>query len=95
MAISTYTLDQFIADMQELVDAQADQAKIFDRGSAYLERLVTTPEAIPEEFRVPSGQAGGRITAATRSIVARACSSARSSGGPAITSARTITRPGA
>ncbi|MCC7369165.1 MAG: hypothetical protein IT306_12120 [Chloroflexi bacterium] len=56
MAISTYTLDQFIADMQELVDAQPDQQKLFDKGSAYLERLVTTPDAIPEEFRVPSGK---------------------------------------
>jgi len=55
MAISTYTLDQFIADMQDLVDTQPDQQKLFDRGSVYLERLVTTPEAIPEQFRVPSG----------------------------------------
>ena len=55
MAISTYTLEQFIADMQELVDAQPDQARLFDRGSVYLERLVTTPDAIPEQFRVPSG----------------------------------------
>ena len=43
MAISTYTLEQFCADMQDLVDSQADEAKIFDRGSVYLERLVTTP----------------------------------------------------
>ena len=56
MAISTYTLEQFIADMQELVDAQSDQQKIFDKGSVYLERLVTNPEAIPEEFRAPSGK---------------------------------------
>jgi len=56
MAISTYTLEQFIADMQELVDAQPDQQKLFDKGSAYLERLVTTPGAIPEEFSVPSGK---------------------------------------
>ena len=50
MAISTYTLEQFIADMQELVDAQPDQQKLFDRGSVYLERLVTTPDAIPEQY---------------------------------------------
>lgn len=56
MAISTYTLDQFIADMQALVDAQPDQQTLFDRGSVCLERLVTTPEAIPEQFRVPSGK---------------------------------------
>ena len=56
MAISTYTLEQFCADMQELVDSGSDEAKIFDRGSVYLERLVTTPDSIPEEFRVPSGR---------------------------------------
>jgi len=56
MAISTYTLDQFIADMQELVDAQPDQQKLFDKGSVYLERLVTTRDSIPEEFRSPSGK---------------------------------------
>jgi predicted metal-dependent enzyme (double-stranded beta helix superfamily) len=56
MAISTYTLEQFIADMQDLVDAQPDQQKLFDKGSVLLERLVTTPGAIPEEFCVPSGK---------------------------------------
>jgi len=56
MAISTYTLDQFIADMQELVDAQPDQQKLFDKGATYLERLVTTPDSIPEAFCVPSGK---------------------------------------
>jgi len=56
MAVSTYTLEQFFADMQELVDAHTDQEKLFDRGSAHLERLVTTPDAIPEQFTVPSGK---------------------------------------
>jgi len=56
MAISTYTLEQFCADMQELVDAGTPTDRIFDRGSAYLERLVTTPDAIPEQFRNPSGK---------------------------------------
>jgi len=56
MAVSTYTLEQFFADMQELVDAHTDQEKLFDRGSAHLERLVTAPDAIPEQFRVPSGK---------------------------------------
>jgi len=56
MAIGTYTLDQFCADMQELVNGGADDAKIFDRGSVWLERLVTTPDSIPEQFRVPSGK---------------------------------------
>lgn len=56
MAVSTYAIDQFVADMQELVDSQPDQQKLFERGSTYLERLVTTPGAIPEQYRVPSGR---------------------------------------
>jgi predicted metal-dependent enzyme (double-stranded beta helix superfamily) len=56
MAISTYSLDQFCADMQELVNSGAEEAKIFDRGSTWLERLVTTPGSIPEQYCVPSGK---------------------------------------
>ncbi len=55
MVLVRYSLEQFIADMQGLVDSQPDQATIFDKGSAYLERLVADPTAIPERFRVPSG----------------------------------------
>src|SRR5262249_4927253 len=67
MAISTYTLEQFFADMQEFVDAQPDQQKLFDRGSGYLERLVSTPHAIPEQFRVPSGK-GQRVDHASYAL---------------------------
>jgi predicted metal-dependent enzyme (double-stranded beta helix superfamily) len=55
MVLVRYSLEQFIADMQGLVDSQSDQQTIFDTGSAYLERLVANPDAIPEQFRVPSG----------------------------------------
>ena len=55
MVLTRYSLDQFVHDMQELVAGQPDQAKLFDRGSAYLERLVCDPEALPEQFRRPSG----------------------------------------
>jgi predicted metal-dependent enzyme (double-stranded beta helix superfamily) len=51
-----YALEEFIADMQALVAAQPGQATLFDRGSALLERFVRDPEALPEEFRVPSGK---------------------------------------
>ena len=53
--LTTYDLDQFVADMSELLDSQPDQAKLFDRGSAYLERLVRNPSCIPEQFQRPSG----------------------------------------
>jgi len=56
MVLTRYSLDQFVSDMQELVDSQPDQQKLFDRGSNYLEKLVTTPGAIPEQFCVPSGK---------------------------------------
>ncbi|MDP8921403.1 MAG: hypothetical protein M3O34_00790 [Chloroflexota bacterium] len=56
MVLVRYSLEQFIADMQGLVDSQPGQQTIFDKGSAYLERLVSNPEAIPEQFRVPSGR---------------------------------------
>jgi predicted metal-dependent enzyme (double-stranded beta helix superfamily) len=56
MVLTRYSLDQFVSDMQELVDSQPDQQKLFDRGSSYLEKLVTTPGAIPEQYCVPSGK---------------------------------------
>ena len=55
MVMTRYSLDQFVHDMQELVAGQPDQPQLFDRGSAYLERLVRDPEALPEQFRRPSG----------------------------------------
>jgi predicted metal-dependent enzyme (double-stranded beta helix superfamily) len=56
MVLTRYSLDEFVSDMQQLVDTQPDQQKLFDRGSSYLEKLVTTPGAIPEAFCVPSGK---------------------------------------
>ncbi len=55
MVMTRYSLDQFVDDMQGLVAGQPDQAKLFDRGSAYLERLIQDPEALPEQFRRPVG----------------------------------------
>jgi predicted metal-dependent enzyme (double-stranded beta helix superfamily) len=51
-----YSLDAFVGDMTALVATRPDQAILFDRGAAYLERLVSDPEALPEQFRVPSGK---------------------------------------
>jgi predicted metal-dependent enzyme (double-stranded beta helix superfamily) len=42
-----YTLDEFIHDMTALVAAQPEQARLFDKGSAYIERLVADERAIP------------------------------------------------
>lgn len=56
MSACAYGLGQFVADMQDLLDSQPDQARLFDRGSAYLERLVRNPSTIPQEFQLPLGR---------------------------------------
>jgi predicted metal-dependent enzyme (double-stranded beta helix superfamily) len=55
-----YALEDFVGDMSELIDSQPDQERLFDKGSAYLERLINNPEAIPEEYRLPSMQRRGK-----------------------------------
>ena len=40
--------------MEELLKGQPDQEKIFDKGSSYLERLIINPDAISDEYGVPS-----------------------------------------
>ena len=52
--LTTYDLDQFVADMNELIATKPDQATIFDRGSSYLERLVIRDGA---EIRIISAAA--------------------------------------
>ena len=56
MVLSRYTLDDFVQEMQALVNSGPDERTLFDRGSTVLERLVRDPEAIPEHYRRPSGQ---------------------------------------
>ena len=51
-----YSLEEFIQDMDSLLAKGADQQRIFDEGSAHLERLILNPEAIPEEYRRPLGR---------------------------------------
>ncbi len=51
-----YTLDEFIHDMDALIESGAQQQAIFDRGAPWLERLINNPECIPAEFRVPVGK---------------------------------------
>ena len=56
MARSTYTLEDFIRDMNDLVDSEPSQAALFDRGSSHLQRLLANPDAIPERYRVPKDE---------------------------------------
>ncbi len=53
---TAYGLKEFAADMEELVKSQPDQAKLFEHGSAYLERFLRNPNAIPEEYQRPLGR---------------------------------------
>lgn len=55
MVAVKYTLDDFVQEMEELLQGQPDQEKLFDQGSDYLARLVNNPDAIPERFRQPVG----------------------------------------
>ena len=58
MTTVKYTLDEFVQDMEGLVAGQTDSQKIFDTGSAWLERLTRNPNAIPDEFRIPAVNGG-------------------------------------
>ncbi len=53
---AAYGLKEFAADMEELVKGGPDEAKLFQRGAAYLERFLRNPDAIPEAFRKPAGR---------------------------------------
>lgn len=55
MVAVKYTLDDFVQEMEELLQGQPDQEKLFDQGSDYLAHLVNNPDAIPERFRQPVG----------------------------------------
>ena len=56
MTTTTYSLDEFVSDMESLLKDQPDQQNIFDRGSSHLSRLIGSPDSIPAEFRVPVGK---------------------------------------
>ena len=55
-SLTGYGLKEFAADMEDLVRSQPDQAQLFERGAAYLERVVRNPNAIPEEYQQPLGR---------------------------------------
>ena len=65
MTTVKYSLDEFTQDMEALLKSQPDNQKIFDKGPAWLERLVRNPDSIPVEFRVPTGE-GSRPNHASR-----------------------------
>lgn len=54
MTLPRYPLDEFIHDLSVLVAEEPDQARLFDRGSSFIERFVRDPDALPEEYRRPA-----------------------------------------
>ena len=67
LATVKYSLEEFTQDMESLLKSQPGEQQVFDKGSAWLERLVSTPDSIPLEFRLPLG-AGPRPNHASRML---------------------------
>jgi len=61
MATATYTLADFIADVDRIARAEQSAHRIAERVSPLLHRLVQNPESVPAEFRrKPAGAKRGR-----------------------------------
>jgi predicted metal-dependent enzyme (double-stranded beta helix superfamily) len=59
MTTATYTLSDFIADVDRIAREETDARAITERVSPLLGRLVRNPESIPEAYRrKPAGQRG-------------------------------------
>ncbi len=56
MVAVKYSLEDFVQEMEELLQSQPNQEKIFDKGSDSLARLIADPDAIPKRFRQPVGE---------------------------------------
>ena len=56
MAAVKYTLEEFVHEMEALLKEQPDQEKIFNVGASYMERLISNPDVISPECRVPTGK---------------------------------------
>jgi predicted metal-dependent enzyme (double-stranded beta helix superfamily) len=52
-----YSVENFITDMEALV-ASEPRASLLDQGASLLERLVVTPNVLPERYRVPAEKTG-------------------------------------
>ena len=65
MTTVKYSLEDFTHDMESLIESQPSNQQIFDKGSAWLQRLVSNPDSIPMDFRAPLGT-GSRPNHASR-----------------------------
>ena len=55
MTTVKYSLEEFTQDMESLLKSQPGNQQIFDKGTVWLERLISNPDSIPAEFRLPLG----------------------------------------
>ncbi|MCH8801531.1 MAG: cysteine dioxygenase family protein [Chloroflexi bacterium] len=55
MTTVKYSLEEFTHDMESLLKSQPGNQQIFDKGTVWLERLISNPDSIPAEFRLPLG----------------------------------------
>jgi predicted metal-dependent enzyme (double-stranded beta helix superfamily) len=67
MTIVKYSLEDFTHDMEDLLKSQPGNQQIFDKGSTWLERLISNSDSIPMEFRTPLGS-GPRPNHASRML---------------------------
>ncbi len=56
MTAVKYSLEEFIHDMDALIEENPGHERILERGASCLERLIRNPEALPEEYRRPTGR---------------------------------------
>jgi predicted metal-dependent enzyme (double-stranded beta helix superfamily) len=56
MVLTRYGLEDFVGDMETLVASSPSQEQLFDRGSTYLERLISNQDLLPDAYRQPSGR---------------------------------------
>ena len=86
----TYTLQDFIEDLDRITRAEASQEQIVSAAKPLLAKLVQNPNCIEVKYR----KRGARPTAATCFTARRYLTSRRWSGDRGITPRRTITTPG-
>ena len=56
MSTVYYGLDDFISDMNNLLELGPTQQSLFDQGSRYLKQLIHNPNSIEEAFKLPYGK---------------------------------------
>ena len=70
MTLTRYGLDEFVHDRTALVTSAPGEVRIFNRGCAFLERLVRDPRSIPDQYSRPA--VGGQCTTGGSYVLHRA-----------------------